>query len=199
MKEKEPPTELVSIVSSILEADKKEENNEGSSKLAEILADALKHDDTEKKAASSDDNAPNLIKIAGEIVKPKPELSDDAKLDVIRTLTSTLAENRVEPKFSLPWLLTYLHEIQKSNADEPTKAAFNKWAWDAFNESRPAAHGHANAAQEKLGNVPPAVMTQFANDIAKQKHSDADVQKVANFLLFLFISDINFEKLWCAS
>jgi hypothetical protein len=181
-------------MSAILDKDKKEEkqdssssdddekkdkkNNEGSSKLTGILADALSHDKDRKPSSDSPHHdASNLIKIAGEIIKPKlAELSDEAKLDMIKTLTGTLAENHVDPKFSLPWLLIYLHELQKSkNADEATKAAFNKWAWEAFNESpvRPASAGH-----EKLGNVPSSVMIQFVNDIAKQKHSDSDIQKV---------------------
>jgi hypothetical protein len=176
-------------MSELLGKDAENHKNEpSSSAIGATVADSTSSGDNKHHDSSPD----NLIKIAGEIMKPMAKLStldNEAKLDMIRTLTRTLADNRVEPKFSLPWLLGYMAELQHSNADEPTKAAFNKWAWEAFsdedsgnnnnNDAHNKHHGHKKQQHhEKLGHVPASVMIQFVNDIAKQKHSDADVQKV---------------------
>lgn len=152
------------------------------------IATELKAKDEKSGSSKPSGGASNLIDIAADILKPGGSSSqartDEDRLKIIKTLIGTLADLRIEPDFTLPWLLTYMSGLQKLKADEPTKSKFNKWAWEAFHDPRSASSNSAD-----LKNVPPEVMIQFARDIS-DKAKDRDIEKLAD-LIDRYMTDLD--------
>ena len=177
----ETPKNLVQIAGEILKseekADKKPDNlismasdilgEKPKSNLSSILTDILgKEKNSLREDISAIVGVQNTLK---KLIKPKTDLSNEDKLNVITVLTKTLTELRTEPHFPISWLLLYTNELHNLNAEPEIKSAFNKWTWNALNNLK-------NNSKE-LSSIPPAVMAQLAKDVSSKndKHDTAKV------------------------
>jgi hypothetical protein len=184
--EEETPTNLVQIAGEILKSEEKAANSEADKKpdnlismasdilgekpksnLSSILTDILgKEKNSLREDISAIVGVQNTLK---KLIKPKTDLSNEDKLNVITVLTKTLTELRTEPHFPISWLLLYTNELHNLNAEPEIKSAFNKWTWSALNNLK-------NNSKE-LSSIPPAVMAQLAKDVSA-KNDKHDTTKV---------------------
>lgn len=103
--------------------------------------------------------------------KPKRELSDEEKLEVIKSLTNVLIDMRLEPHFPIVWLVNYMEALNKLRAESYLKAAFSRWAWNVISEMK------GNSSD--LVEVPPSSMVQLANDVLNDSDcTKSDINKV---------------------
>ena len=159
---------------------------EGDSELEKL--DESDSDDEKKSAAA----AANLVNIMGDVLKKekekaeeeeakprkqlKPKDSVDAgdKAKILSTLTNAMAEAKIEPEFSLPWLLNYSDALENlDGADANVKSSVNKWAWNALRNNK--------GDLDNLDSIPPAALVKLVEEvIAKDdgKTPNADTLKV---------------------
>ncbi|CAF0787153.1 unnamed protein product [Brachionus calyciflorus] len=155
----EKPSNLISIASDILEEEPTPAtdqilSSEEPKNLINIASDIL---DTPNRTI-------NLVTIAGDILK-ESNLNNNDKLRIIDEITRNLTELRLEPEFSISWLLIYINVLHELNADNSTRSAFNSWAWNAINDLK--------SDSRQLSSVPVSVMTELSKDISKRDSTNS--------------------------
>ena len=174
----EPSSNLVTIASAILGqattnssanliniADEIRENEKQTANLVNI-ADTI----INKSFHSSDQPEEELasyIKYRNSIrdLINKNGVSEQTKLNIISVLTHALVDSRIDPQFSISWLLLYSNALHNLNAEENLRAIFNRWLWASISDLK-------NNPQE-LSKIPSPVMIQLAKDVTKNNHVES--------------------------
>jgi hypothetical protein len=168
--DQEKPSNLIKVTGEILDKDEPKPTN-----LIDVAGEIL-------AAPKQSSSAPQIAEIISNSSK-KPNRQDVLK--VIQSITNTLNDLKIEPQFPLPWLLQYVNQLHELNADPDVKAAFNRWTWNAINDSK-------NSGID-LSEVKPEVMVQIAKDAGTDESQDPAKVIYHYSFIFSFIKiEINF-------
>lgn len=160
------PQNLINMMSDILYSS----SSAGSKPSSSSNQSAQKEDKSDDHTAKG-----NLVKIMSDVLKPeekpklqKKNLNDKEKLEVVTDVTKQLKELRIDPPFPMPWLMVYLENLNKLDADDDVKSTFSKWATDALNKL----NLNNEADTNELSAVDPSVMIKLANDVLSKDDSN---------------------------